>query len=125
MLGLDHAVGNLNRLFGALRVTTWEVPEGLHGMAVWIGRLERRGMQLGLLDHDSGAFYLLDEEAWRDQTVQDAASVHAVAEDVRQRLGKARAAAEAASPVAPGTLTAEVYAERPWFLQTAETELER
>ncbi|MCB9730796.1 MAG: hypothetical protein H6746_20160 [Deltaproteobacteria bacterium] len=66
-----------------------------------------------------------DEEAWRNQTVQDAASVHAVAEDVRQRLGKARAAAEAASPVAPGTLTAEVYAERPWFLQTAETELER
>lgn len=55
-----------NRLFGALRVTTWEVPEGLHGMAVWIGRLERRGMQLGLLDHDSGAFYLLDEEAWRE-----------------------------------------------------------
>lgn len=54
------------RVFRTLRVGSWEVPEGLHGMAVWIGRLERRGVQLGLRDHNSGAFYLLDSASWGD-----------------------------------------------------------
>lgn len=66
---LAHLDGHLvlldgRKAFGALRVGAWTVPEGLHGMGVWLGRLERRGAQLGLQDHNSGAYYLLDGDAW-------------------------------------------------------------
>lgn len=58
------------RVFRTLRVSDWEIPEGVHGMAVWVGRLERRGVQLGLSDHNSGAYYLLESSSWPD--LQDA-----------------------------------------------------
>jgi hypothetical protein len=52
------------RALGALQVREWTLPEGVHGMAAWVGRLERRGAQLGLLDRNSGAYYVLDPDAW-------------------------------------------------------------
>lgn len=52
------------RAFGALRVTRWTVPQGLHGMAAWVGPLDRRGVQLGITDRNSGAYYVLDRDAW-------------------------------------------------------------
>lgn len=66
---LAHLDGHLvmlegRRAFGSLRVTDWSVPEGTHGMAAWVGRLERRGVQLGLQDRNSGAYYLLDSASW-------------------------------------------------------------
>lgn len=48
------------RGLGAVHVTNWKVPEGPHGMEAWIGALEPQGSQLGLADHNSGAYYLLD-----------------------------------------------------------------
>lgn len=54
-----------HKMFRTLKVQSWTVPEGLHGMAAFIGTLERRGVQLGLTDRNSGAFYLLDEDSWQ------------------------------------------------------------
>jgi hypothetical protein len=51
------------RTFDVVRVTDWKVPEGLHGMPAWVGRLEEQGVQVGLLDRNSEAFYLVDAGA--------------------------------------------------------------
>ncbi|MFT7520301.1 MAG: hypothetical protein ACI9MC_002446 [Kiritimatiellia bacterium] len=59
----DHGVDvHGRRVLGRITVTDWKVTEGLHGMQVWTGTLERRGVQLGLDDRNSGAFYFLDEK---------------------------------------------------------------
>ncbi len=52
-----------SKVLGRLRVKEWRILEGLNGLPVWVGVLERRGMQLGMHDHNSGAYYLLDEDA--------------------------------------------------------------
>lgn len=62
----------------------------------------------------------VDEARFRDQGVQDAAAVAAVAADIRARLGAARQAAEAAAPIAAASLTREVFAATPWFLATPD-----
>lgn len=62
----------------------------------------------------------VDEERFRDQGVQDAAAVNAVAADIRARLSAARAAAEAAAPIPEASLTREVFAAAPWFLHTPD-----
>lgn len=54
------------RVGKVLTVKSWTVPEGLTGMPVWLGRLERKGVQLGLVDHNSGAFYLVHPDNWPD-----------------------------------------------------------
>lgn len=51
------------RAFGTLTVTDWQVLEGLHGLQAWVGELRWHGAQLGVLDRNSGGFYLLDESA--------------------------------------------------------------
>lgn len=52
------------RVFHKVQVTDWKVIEGLHGMPAWIGVIEERGVQLGMLDRNSGAYYLLDRDAY-------------------------------------------------------------
>ena len=54
------------KLGKTLKVRDWKVREGLHGLAVWVGPLEARGVQVGVHDRNSGGFYLLDDEAARD-----------------------------------------------------------
>lgn len=51
------AVGN------RLRVSTWTVTDGLHALQVWVGPLAVEGAQVGMLDHNSGAYYVVDEAA--------------------------------------------------------------
>ena len=51
------------RMCRTIRVADWEITQGLHGMSVWVGKLEERGIQLGMDDRNSGAFYFLDESA--------------------------------------------------------------
>ena len=46
-----------------LRVTDWSVLEGVHGLPTWVGVLERHGGNLGLLDRNSDAYYLVAPEA--------------------------------------------------------------
>lgn len=53
------------RVFGAVRVTDWRVEEGLHGMPVWVGPVQRMGAQIGIEDRNSGAFYWVDDAAIR------------------------------------------------------------
>lgn len=52
-----------SRVGRRVRVDTWQIPEGLHALQVWVGPLETRGAQVGLLDHNSGAYYVVDEAA--------------------------------------------------------------
>jgi hypothetical protein len=54
------------RVGKTVKVNDWKVQEGLHGLSVWVGPLEERGVQLGMHDRNSGAYYLFDEEAARD-----------------------------------------------------------
>jgi len=51
------------RVLGRLRITDWKVHEGLHGMTAWAGLLQANGVQLGLDDRNSGAYYLLDPDS--------------------------------------------------------------
>lgn len=65
---VKHLGGHLvdvrgQRFLRNVRVGDWRVPEGLHGMAAWVGPLTPMGSQLGVQDRNSGAFYLLDAEA--------------------------------------------------------------
>ena len=46
-----------------LRVSSWTVTDGLHALQVWVGPLVVDGAQVGLLDHNSGAFYIVDGAA--------------------------------------------------------------
>jgi hypothetical protein len=54
------------RLLGAVRIRSWKVTDGLHGMPTWVGVLQTHGMMLGLQDQNSGAFYLVDPDAARE-----------------------------------------------------------
>jgi hypothetical protein len=59
-----HLVALTGKKLGKrVRVDEWSIVTGLHGMNVWIGRLERQGNQLGLLDHNSKAFYVVSRDA--------------------------------------------------------------
>jgi hypothetical protein len=49
------------KVVGGVVVNDWKVASGPHGMATWVGILERRGIQLGLQDRNSGAFYFFEE----------------------------------------------------------------
>jgi hypothetical protein len=49
------------RFVGGLVVRDWKVISGPHGMATWVGTLERRGVQLGLMDRNSGVFYVFED----------------------------------------------------------------
>lgn len=51
------------RVFKNLSVKEFHVPAGVHGMTVWFGTLERRGVQLGLQDRNNGGYYLLRPDA--------------------------------------------------------------
>lgn len=51
------------RVFRVVHVTDWKVPEGLHGMPVWVGALQQEGRRIGLYDRNSRAFYVLDDAA--------------------------------------------------------------
>lgn len=53
------------RVFGTVRVSDWRVDEGLHGMPVWVGPVQRMGAQIGVDDRNSGAFYWVDDAATR------------------------------------------------------------
>jgi hypothetical protein len=46
-----------------IQVKEWKVIEGLHGLPVWVGVLEARGVQIGLHDRNSGAYYFVDQDA--------------------------------------------------------------
>lgn len=48
--------------FKRVRVGAWTVLEGLHGLPVWVGVLEWRGVQIGMHDRNTGAYVFLDEE---------------------------------------------------------------
>ncbi len=73
VLGADAApLANLDGLavelegqrgLGAIRVSSWRVVEGPHGMPTWVGALEPQGSQIGIADRNSGAYYLLDPES--------------------------------------------------------------
>jgi hypothetical protein len=49
--------------FGRLRVTDWRVTDGTHGLQVFVGPLERRGVEVALLDRNSGSTVLVDKGA--------------------------------------------------------------
>jgi hypothetical protein len=44
-------------------VMDFTIEEGLHGMQVWVGHLESTGTGMGLLDKNSGAFYVVDKDS--------------------------------------------------------------
>lgn len=52
------------RMFKNLSVDKFTIPAGVHGMPVWYGTLEQRGVQLGLTDRNNGGFYILGRESW-------------------------------------------------------------
>lgn len=49
--------------FGRVGARSWEILEGRNGLPVWVGVLERRGFQVGMLDHNSGSYYLFGTDA--------------------------------------------------------------
>ena len=66
---LSHLDGQIvviegRRMLNNLSVTSFRIPSGIHGMPVWYGTLEQRGVQLGLTDRNNGGFYLLGRESW-------------------------------------------------------------
>lgn len=54
------------RGLGRLVVEDWKVREGLHGLPAYVGELNAQGIQLGLEDRNSGAYFLIDELASED-----------------------------------------------------------
>jgi len=48
--------------FRGVRVDKYRVLEGTHGLTVWVGRLETRGGELGLIDREGSLFRRLNEE---------------------------------------------------------------
>lgn len=61
---LQHLEGHLADVDGVrsplgLWVVDWKVPQGLHGMEVWVGPLGELGVQVGVQDRNSGAWYEL------------------------------------------------------------------
>ncbi len=54
------------RRFGRrLLLEEFSIPNGLHGMQVWFGDVEMRGVFTGIMDRNSDAFYPIDCEASR------------------------------------------------------------
>ena len=74
VLGPDSAPlgflgGHLVAIDGAqsgarVRVTEWEILEGLHGLQVWVGPIDILGIQVGLADRNTGSYFVLDEASW-------------------------------------------------------------
>ena len=59
-----HSVHVEGRRVGrAVRVSEWQVLEGLHGMNVWVGPVGRNSGGIGVDDRNSRVFYWVDEEA--------------------------------------------------------------
>ena len=48
------------RSMGRLVVQDWKVTSGPHGMSAWVGVIEQRGIQLGMTDRNSGAYYFFE-----------------------------------------------------------------
>ena len=44
-------------------VTAFRVHDGLHGLPTWVGLLTTRGVQLGIEDHNTGAWFAIQEDA--------------------------------------------------------------
>jgi hypothetical protein len=59
-------------VLGRVVVKDWNVLQGPHGMPVWIGLLERKGVQLGLMDRNSDVFYFMDST--QEQGLHEAVS---------------------------------------------------
>ena len=53
------------RIGRTVRVGAWTVDDGLHGMPVWVGPVRLMGAQIGIEDHNSQAFYWVDDDAAR------------------------------------------------------------
>jgi hypothetical protein len=51
---------------GAIQVTRWRALEGPHGMAVYVGPVQRLGVQVGIADAGSGQLLVVDEAAARE-----------------------------------------------------------
>lgn len=51
------------KVVGGVVVSDWKVASGPHGMTTWVGTLERRGIQLGMLDRNSGVFYFIERRS--------------------------------------------------------------
>lgn len=49
--------------FGRVRVTDWRITDGTHGLQVFVGPLERRGVEVAVWDRNSGGVVLVDEAA--------------------------------------------------------------
>lgn len=50
------------KTFGRVRVQKWKVTQGLHGLEVWVGPLDERGVQVGIQDRNTGSYFLLDPD---------------------------------------------------------------
>ena len=48
---------------GRIRVRDWKLHYGPRSLTVWTGNLESRGIQVGLLDRNSGGYYFIEEES--------------------------------------------------------------
>ena len=48
---------------GRLRVTEWRITEGTHGLQVFVGPVERQGVDVAVADRNSGSVVLVDESA--------------------------------------------------------------
>ncbi len=51
------------RVFRKITVTDYTVREGLHGLQSWVGVLEKRGIQIGLQDRNSGSFFFVTRDS--------------------------------------------------------------
>lgn len=55
------------RIFKNVRVSDVRIPSGVTGMPVWFGRLERRGMMLGMTDYNTGgSYFLFDADVYEE-----------------------------------------------------------
>lgn len=62
---LKHMDGHLVDLhgrkgFGRIQVGRWRPIEGPHGMQVWVGSVQRLGVQIGVADRETGELVLVD-----------------------------------------------------------------
>jgi hypothetical protein len=52
-----------SRIGHRVHVTDWKLGEGLHGMPSFVGVIEEQGAQIGMLDRNSKAYYVFDQES--------------------------------------------------------------
>ncbi|MEQ1571514.1 MAG: hypothetical protein ABMA64_38155 [Myxococcota bacterium] len=52
--------------FGKIQVTAWRALEGPHGLAVYVGPVQRLGVQIGIADPSTGQLLVVDERAARE-----------------------------------------------------------